>query len=238
LALKIRPVHKNFFLRTAFFHHQMAKKIKTVAVIVAHPDDETLWAGGTILNNPDWLCFVICLSHKSNIERAAKFTEALKALGAHGMMGDLDDGPEQKPLSDNEVQETILQLMPPLHFDLIISHSINGEYTRHRRHEEVGRAVIKLWCTGRLTADQLWAFAYEDGHRAYHPITIEDASIYNSLPPDIWENKYSIITDIYDFDKNSWEAQTTPREEAFWEFLSPAEAQQWLVDGYMPIQVE
>jgi len=25
---------------------------KTVAIIVAHPDDETLWAGGTILSHP------------------------------------------------------------------------------------------------------------------------------------------------------------------------------------------
>lgn len=28
--------------------------IKTVGIIVAHPDDETLWAGGTILQHPEW----------------------------------------------------------------------------------------------------------------------------------------------------------------------------------------
>jgi len=28
---------------------QNRQKSKTVAIIVAHPDDETLWAGGTIL---------------------------------------------------------------------------------------------------------------------------------------------------------------------------------------------
>jgi LmbE family N-acetylglucosaminyl deacetylase len=36
---------------------------KNVAIIVAHPDDETLWAGGTILNHPSWKCFII--SHVS-----------------------------------------------------------------------------------------------------------------------------------------------------------------------------
>ena len=36
-------------------------KSKSVAVIVAHPDDETLWAGGTILNHPSWHWFVACL---------------------------------------------------------------------------------------------------------------------------------------------------------------------------------
>jgi LmbE family N-acetylglucosaminyl deacetylase len=29
-------------------------RTKNVAIIVAHPDDETLWAGGTILNHPYW----------------------------------------------------------------------------------------------------------------------------------------------------------------------------------------
>jgi LmbE family N-acetylglucosaminyl deacetylase len=40
----------------------MKSKIrKSIAVIVAHPDDETLWAGGTILEHPsnDW--FIVCL---------------------------------------------------------------------------------------------------------------------------------------------------------------------------------
>jgi len=36
-------------------------KTMTVAIIVAHPDDETLWAGGTILNHPYWKFFITCL---------------------------------------------------------------------------------------------------------------------------------------------------------------------------------
>jgi LmbE family N-acetylglucosaminyl deacetylase len=31
---------------------------KSVAVIIAHPDDETLWAGGIILSHPSWLWFI------------------------------------------------------------------------------------------------------------------------------------------------------------------------------------
>lgn len=34
------------------------KALKTVALIVTHPDDETLWAGGTLLNNPSWGVYV------------------------------------------------------------------------------------------------------------------------------------------------------------------------------------
>ena len=48
-------------------------------------------------------------------------------------MGDLDDGPEQKPLDETEVQGTIQKLLPHRHFDLVISHNPTGEYTRHRQ---------------------------------------------------------------------------------------------------------
>ena len=96
---------------------------KFVAIIVAHPDDETLWAGGTILNNPSWQCFIVCLCRKSDTERSYKFFEALKILKAEGIMGDLDDGPEQTPLEDEEVDQAILKLLPPKHYDLIITHN-------------------------------------------------------------------------------------------------------------------
>jgi len=68
---------------------------KKIAVIVAHPDDETLWTGGTILGNRSWNCFVIALCRGSDRDRAPKFLNALNDLYANGRIGDMDDGPEQ-----------------------------------------------------------------------------------------------------------------------------------------------
>lgn len=209
----------------------MDKKTKKVAIVVAHPDDETLWAGGTILNNPSWDCFIACLCRKNDPDRAPKFNRVLKILGAGGAMGDLDDGPEQTPLAENEVEDAILQLLPVTDFDLIITHSINGEYTRHRRHEEIGRAVIKLWHSGKLTTDELWAFSYEDGNREYYPKPIKNAHIGHLISSQLWGMKYNIITSIYGFDINGWEAKTTPSEEAFWHFYNADQAYQWLANG-------
>jgi LmbE family N-acetylglucosaminyl deacetylase len=201
---------------------------KSVAIIVAHPDDETLWAGGTILSHPSWDCFIVCLSRKNDAERAIKFYQALKILKSEGIMGDMDDGPDQKPLDETEVQRIVLQLLPPKHFDLVISHNPSGEYTRHIRHEDTSKAVINLWHAGKISTNELRTFAYEDNKKAYYPRPERKAPIYNTLTKRIWLRKYSIITETYGFEEKSWEAETTPRTEAFWQFTEPYEAKKWL----------
>jgi len=104
---------------------------KSIAVIVAHPDDEILWAGGTILSHPTNKWFIVCLCRASDTDRSAKFYKTLKLLHAEGVMGNIDDGPGQDPLDEKELEKYILQLLPTTHFDLIITHDSKGEYTRH-----------------------------------------------------------------------------------------------------------
>ena len=204
------------------------KTPKSVVVIVAHPDDETLWAGGTILRHPDWQWYVVCLCRGKDRDRSPRFYEALKILNAKGNIGDLDDSPEQAPLEENVVRQAVLDLMPVQHFDLIISHNPTGEYTRHIRHEEISKAVIELWYAGKIEAKELWTFAYEDGNKSYYPRPVQTATIYRILTKQIWLGKYSLITETYGFEKTSWEAETTPTAEAFQRFTDPDEAKKWL----------
>ena len=204
------------------------KNLKTVAVIVAHPDDETLWTGGTMLSHKEWNIFIVSLCRASDTNRAPKFLQALKVIGANGKMGDLDDSAELKSLDEKEVEQAIIDILPAIQYDLIITHNPSGEYTRHLRHEEIGKAVIKLWNGGKIATRELWAFAYEDGGRKYYPKSVEMANIVRSLALPIWQRKYSLITEIYGFDKSSWEAQTTPTTESFWQFTNPKDAMHWL----------
>jgi LmbE family N-acetylglucosaminyl deacetylase len=211
-------------------------KVRSAAVIVAHPDDETLWAGGAILMNSDVSWTIITLCRKSDPDRAPRFIKALKRLNATGAMGDLDDGPEQTPLSPQETEKTLLSLLPPGGlFDLVLTHSPWGEYTRHRRHEEIGRAAQSLWLTERLKSRSVWLFAYEDGNRSYLPKAIETAHLHLLLPQDKLKEKYSIITDIYGFTPQSYEARATPREEAFFCFTTRRDLTHWLARGGITI---
>jgi len=207
---------------------EMQVQKKKVALIVAHPDDETLWAAGILLSNPYWESFIVCLCRKYDPDRAPKFYKALELLQCKGTMGNLDDGPEQIPQDKSEIDRLILQLLPVEHYDIILTHNPLGEYTRHLRHEETGRSVIGLWDEGKISCDELLVFAYEDHNKQYYPKAMPNTDIELTLTPEIWQQKYEIITKIYGFTPDSWEGKTTPKTEAFWRFSSKKDARSWL----------
>lgn len=198
------------------------------AVIVAHPDDETLWAGGTILMHPGWEWTVIALCRKNDPDRAPRFFRVIEHLHARGAMGDLDDGPEQHPLPGEDVEEAVLSLLPETGYDIIFTHSPFGEYTRHVRHEETGRAVANLWMRRTLDSPEIRLFAYEDGGKQYLPRPVERAHIKTSLHDAVCKEKARIIEHMYGFAPDTFEACALPRVEAFWRFDDGEAFETWL----------
>jgi LmbE family N-acetylglucosaminyl deacetylase len=185
------------------------------AIIVAHPDDETLWAGGLILEHADWEWTIVTLCRQSDPDRGPKFQRVIEHYGARGGMRDMDDGPDQIPLGQEDIERELLWVLPPERYDIILTHGPRGEYTRNRRHEETSRAVSRLWKNTRIASRELWMFAYEDGDGEYLPRAIEGADVTKELSTATWREKHRIITEMYGFSADSWEARTTPKIEAF-----------------------
>jgi LmbE family N-acetylglucosaminyl deacetylase len=204
------------------------ESVHSALVVVAHPDDETLWVGGTMMMVPACRWRVVSLCRGDDPDRRSRFFTTMTRLNGQGSIGDMKDGHLQPPLSDDHVKEAIRSELENTNYDLIITHSLFGEYTTHLRHNEVGRAMLHLWQAGELTAKQLWMFAYSDkGGKARYPTAIENAHLHISLPEQIWTKKLAIIQEVYGFASDSWEVMTTPRKEAFWRFLGPAEVPVW-----------
>jgi len=206
---------------------QLATQSKDVCIVVAHPDDETLWAGGLIFFNDTATTEIYTLCRASDPDRAIRFQNALAHFKASGGMADLDDGPEQKPLPIKAVQQTILGHLDKRSYDLIITHSPGGEYTRHRRHEETWEAIWSLWRSKRILSRSLWAFAYSDAEGSRRPLVEPEAHFLLPLEASIWDEKYRILKEIYGFSDDSWEAKTTPKTEGFWCFDSARAVKGW-----------
>ena len=202
-----------------------------VVVLVAHPDDETLWAGGTLLMHGEWKTFVGTLCRASDANRAPKFFTVLKRLGATGVMADMDDGPSQRPLDAGSMRTTLQSLLPKERFDIVMTHGPRGEYTQHLRHEEVSRCVLEMWACGEIQSKELWLFAYEDECGRRLPLAEEGADVVVELSDEVWAVKKSLLTEIYGFVPESWEARTTPRREAYWRLVVPDDARVWLERG-------
>ena len=82
--------------------------------------------------------------------------------------------------------------------------------------EETGEAVMSLWKNEKLSTKQVWRLAYEDGGGKYLPRPVRDADFKMRLPEEIWREKYEIITGIYGFSPESFEAKSSGKEESFW----------------------
>lgn len=212
---------------------QTAWPRRRAAVIVAHPDDETLWCGGYVLTHPEFQWRIVTLCRGMDPDRAPRFQAVLRSFGAEGEMADLDDGPEQVPVPAGQVEEAAARLLTESAYEVILTHGPKGEYTQHRRHAECCRSVVALWCAGRIVSARLLLFAYEDGAGAYPPRVRVDAHLRIALSSEVWAEKGRLIADLYGFAAGSWEHRSLPREEGFWCFDSPGAAA-----NYIASQVE
>ena len=135
----------------------------TNLMIVAHPDDETLW-GGAHLMNEKW--FVVCMTNGYFQTRKDEYFKVLDKLGVKGIILDYPDiykGNDGKWKIDSwkyvldGLGTDISKIINYKNWNQIVSHSPTGE-TGHFHHKYVNNAVVTTCKNNAGKYDKLWFF--------------------------------------------------------------------------------
>lgn len=192
-------------------------KNKTDAlVIVAHPDDETIWMGGTIkkFRGIRWTIFSLC--RKDDPDRAPKFARVCRYYQARGLMSNLEDeGIMGIKNSLPEIKKRLVRPFAKRKFTYIFTHGANGEYG-HARHRGVHRAVKELVQKKILRCQRLIFFAYRVNHyrRIINPAP-KNMSLWVKLNKKELAAKKNVVKKLYGFSAQSFENVSCLAQETF-----------------------
>lgn len=189
---------------------------KSALVVVAHPDDETIWLSGLIMLNPkiDWT--VLCLSRSDDQDRAPKFKRVAEYLNFKYFHEDLDDLELLPFLKHVRLAKDLIKKNIGLaEYDFVVTHGANGEYG-HRDHKSIHEAVNELLQKNQLKSKTALFLHYKKPIKI-RPILVPrvQADLTLKLPAKIYQEKINIMSKIYGFDPHGIDASYCTRVEAF-----------------------
>ena len=166
-------------------------------MIVAHPDDESLWGGANLYN---YKYFVVCLTNGYSIQRANDYRKILKFTKNKGIILNYPDLKNNNIRDDwSEVKNGILKDLSTIisykNWEKIVTHGPDGT-TGHIHHKMTSEYITDI-VTNNNEEDKLLYFGryYFSGD-----IPEEDKKYY--LNNDEYNFKTNILYPIYETQKN------------------------------------
>lgn len=179
-------------------------------VLVAHPDDETIFCGGTILSQPNDSWHVVSMLY--NLEdspRGVEFVNAMenyKRLGVnltYQMLGqgvsDLTDSDHSKIREDYYGWEESVRNLNLTGFDAVYTHNSEGEY-HHPHHVAVNKIANELFPNTTI-----YEFICPTMYRlqlVYQPFLGNTKVV--PLSPAVLRNKLDIYNNNYTSQLENW----------------------------------
>ncbi|MCD7949948.1 MAG: Ig-like domain-containing protein [Erysipelotrichaceae bacterium] len=161
----------------------------TKLMIVAHPDDETLWGGGH-LTEGNW--FVVCITNGDNQTRNNEFYKAIEALGANGIImcyPDKVNGERSNWTSDKEdITADLDFVIRYKEWDQITTHNKDDEYGHI--HHKMTNAIVTSISRQAGKLDKLYYFG------KYYSKNNIPSSLKENINTDAIKKK-EIVYDIY-----------------------------------------
>lgn len=162
----------------------MLDKLQRPLIVVAHPDDETLFFGGLILalaGRADVLCVTDGNFKGNGDERREALRRAAKVLGVHELLQwAYHDHPAQS-LPVEEITAALVELQAKRNYDCVFTHAPHGDYG-HFNHMDVSIAVHR---------------AFDGGAPVYVISGLLHPHLRVALTPDAYERKLAISTSVY-----------------------------------------
>ena len=179
--------NQNLFDKTNFSNYQNI-------MIVAHPDDESIWGGIHLLQN-NYL--VICLTNGNNQTRAKEFYKVMEQTHNTGIILDYPDKTNGK--RDNwkkvyhDIEEDLNYILSNHTFTTIVTHNPKGEYG-HAHHKMTSAIVTSITKDINLTSNLKYFGHY---YRKSNPI-LPMKHLYNN---DLLKQKNQLISNYISQEK-------------------------------------
>ena len=129
----------------------MIDSVRRAAVVVAHCDDETLWAGGLLARYGERITVIACSIPRADPVRAYKFFDACAVFGAAARLLPFTETALDEPLAH-------LGVLDLSGFDMVVTHNRAGEYG-HFHHKALHRFIMERW------ADRTACFGWQTDGR-------------------------------------------------------------------------
>ena len=153
----------------------MVEKFSDKLMVVAHPDDESLFGGAQLIRESGWK--VVCVTNGDHPVRREEFKSVMFVTDCdHEIWSFYDE--QYTPFNTNSLRDELQRIVNEKPWTKIVTHNAEGEYG-HIHHKQINRLMIEL------VGEKLWTFNFEGP----------------DLPEDIWEEKVGLVS-IYESQKH------------------------------------